>query len=78
MREFVIAHEVRALRAFARAGAAEDEDYGDFGGGEGGGVFGGGGELGLGGGWGEGGHGGMLGVSFSGFRFLRGEGCGGW
>lgn len=53
MREAVVAHEVRALRAFSRAGAAQDVDYADVVGGEGGGGFGGGGEegVGRGGGW---------------------------
>ena len=41
----VVAHEVGALSAFAGARAAEDEDDGDFGGGEGWGVLLGGGQL---------------------------------
>ncbi len=45
VREVVVAHEVGALGAFAGTRAAEDEDDGDVGGGEGGCVFLWGGEL---------------------------------
>ncbi len=43
----VVAHKIFALRAFSRAGAAQDVDYRDVFGGEGGGGFLGGGEEGV-------------------------------
>lgn len=70
VRETIVADELVALGSLAGAGAAEDVDHGDVGGGEGGSVFGGRGDLrfGRGGGdgrhWGGGGSGGADGVSF--------------